>query len=113
MKQNKNENYLEKIPVKNPKYRFVKDSTGLITIEIDNKGFFNRVLQILINKPRISYIHLDDFGSFVIDCIDGKKNIIEIGKLVKEQFGDKAEPLYERLSKFFGILQSHGFCTFE
>ena len=113
MKQKKSENYLEKIPKKNPKFRFIKDETGLITIEIDNKGFFNRVLQILIKKPRVSYVHLDEFGSFVIESIDGKRNIIAIGELVQERFGDSAEPLYERLSQFVGILSSHGFCTFE
>ena len=113
MKQKKSENYLEKIPQKNPKFRYVKEKSELITIEIDNKGFFNRALQLLIKKPRVSYMHLDEFGSFVVEAIDGTKNLIQIGELVKEHFGDKAEPLYERLSQFIGILSSHGFCIFK
>lgn len=113
MKQRKNENYLERVPKKNPNFRFTKNDEGLVTIEIDNRGFFNRAFQLLIKKPRVSYIHLDEFGSFVVENIDGNKNIIQIGEQVKEHFGDKAEPLYERLSQFIGILSSHGFCIFE
>ena len=47
MKQVKNENYLERVPKKNPAFRFTKDDKDLITIEIDNKGFFNRVLHVI------------------------------------------------------------------
>ena len=112
MKQVKNENYLERVPKKNPAFRFTKDDKDLITIEIDNKGFFNRVLQLLIKKPRITYVHLDEFASFVFDNIDGKKNIIEIGKDVKERFGEQAEPLYQRLAQFIAILESRKFCIF-
>ena len=32
--------------------------------------------------------------------MDGNRNIIAIGALVREEFGDQAEPLYERLAKF-------------
>ena len=41
------------------------------------------------------------------------KNIIELGVLVKEHFGEKAEPLYPRLAKFFQILASYGFVSFK
>ena len=32
---------------------------------------------------------------------------------VKEKFGDEAEPLYERLAKFFQILESYNFIMFR
>ena len=41
--------------------------------------------------------------------IDGKKNIIELGEDVDKKFGEKANPLYERLAKYFQILDSYGF----
>ena len=50
-------------------------------------------------------------GSFVWPLIDGEKDITEIGKTVKEHFGEKAEPLYERLAKYFQILESYGFIS--
>ena len=107
------ENYLERIPVRNPELGFEKDEKGIVTLSKENKGIANRIAQKLLKKPKVSYIHLDEFGSFVWLLIDGESDIIKIGESVKEHFGDKAEPLYERLAKYFGILASYGFVTFK
>lgn len=109
MKNKVNENYLEKIPVKNPEIGWKTDEEGKVTLEIENKGVFNRIFQKLLKKPKISYIHLDEMGSFIWPLIDGEKDIIELGKFVEEHFGEKAKPLYERLAKYFQILESYGF----
>lgn len=105
------ENYLEKIPQKNPKINWSVNGEG-VTLEIENRGAFNRIAQKLFKKPKISYIHLDEMGSFIWPLIDGKTDIIALGEKVKEHFGDKAEPLYERLSKYIKILESYGFIKF-
>ena len=102
------ENYLERVPVR-ADLKWTTDDEDKVTLEIENKGVFNRLAQKLFKKPKISYIHLDETGSFVWPLIDGKKDIIEIGKLVEEKFGEKANPLYERLAKYFYILESYGF----
>ena len=111
MKKDKS-NFLEFVPVKSSSINWKSDGDGMVTLEIENKGLFNRVAQKLFKKPRISYVHLDELGSFVWPLIDGKRNIISIGVRVKEHFGEKAEPLYERLAKFFKILESYGFICF-
>ena len=109
----KKENYLEKIPQRSDKLSWTTDDESLITLEIQNKGFFNRLFQIILKKPKISYIHLDEFGSFVWSIIDGEKSILDLGKDVEEKFGEESHPLYERLSKYFGILESYRFITFK
>lgn len=106
-------NYLEKIPVRPAHINWTKDEEGLVTIEIENKGVFNRVAQKLLKKPKITYIHFDEMGSFLWPLIDGKKDIVELGKMVKDNFGDKAEPLYERLAKYFQILDSYRFVEWQ
>ena len=106
-------NYLENHPHRSPSIRWNSDENGMVTLEIDNKGVFNRVAQKLFKKPKISYVHLDEMGSFVWPYIDGERDIIAIGELVKEHFGDKAEPLYERLAKYFKILESYGFIQID
>ena len=114
MKKKKNtENYLERIPVRSQYIVWNTDEEGIVTLEIENTGFFNRVAQKLFKKPPVTYIHLDETGSFVWPLIDGEKDIIELGTLVKEHFGDEAEPLYERLAKFFQILESYHFVFFK
>ncbi len=109
MAHKKQENYLDKIPVKNEKIGWSKNEEGLVSLEIENRGVFNKIAQKLFKKPRVSYVHLDDNGSFVWEIIDGKMSVYEIGQKVEEHFGEKAQPLYERLVKFFYILQSSGF----
>ena len=102
------ENFLEKKPQRNPDINW-NEKDGQITLEIENKGVFNRLAQKLLKKPKISYIHLDEMGSFIWPLIDGESDIIALGERVKEHFGDKAEPLYERLSKYIKILESYGY----
>lgn len=109
MKNKEKENYLEKVPVKNPEIGWKADEEGKVTLEIENKGIFNRLFQVILKKPKISFIHLDETGSFVWPLIDGEKDIVEIGKFVEEHFGEKANPLYDRLSQYFQILDSYGF----
>ena len=113
MAKSKSENYFEKIPQIREKFRWTADENGIVTVEIDNKGFFNRLLQKIAKKPPVTYIHLDENGSFVWQCINGERDIIEIGKLVEEHFGEASHPVYERLAKYFAMLERAGFIEFK
>ena len=114
MKKNiKDENYLERKPICKNGLNWSKDESGNVTLEMENKGVVNRIMQKLIKKPKISYIHLDEMGSFVWPLIDGETNIMTLGKKVKEHFGDAAEPLYPRLAKYFQILESYKFISLQ
>ena len=106
------ENYLERIPLLRSDI-CCKEEDGVITLEIENKGLMNRIAQKLFFKPAVSYIHLDKLGSFSVKSADGERDIIAIGKLVSAEFGDEAEPLYERLAKFFQIMDSYGFVDWK
>ncbi len=107
------QNFLEYKPNRNPSIGWSADENGVVTLEIENKGLMNRIAQKLFKKPKISFVHLDEMGSFVWPLIDGEIDILRIGELVKEHFGEKAEPLYERLAKYFKILESYGFVKFD
>ncbi len=115
MKNNKPipENYLEKIPLHAESIGWSKDENALVTLEIENCGVFNRIAQKLFKKPKISYIHLDQNGSFIWLQIDGEKDLIKIGEAVRELFGDAADPLYPRLAQFARILESYKFISFK
>jgi hypothetical protein len=108
MKKKISENYLEKVPAR-ADIEWDTDSDGNVTLHIENKGVMNKIAQVLFKKPKVSYIHLDEMGSFIWPLIDGKKDIIKIGESVKEHFGEKAEPLYERLAKYIQTLESYKF----
>ena len=111
-KKVKGENYLERIPVRNEKYGWT-EKEGNITLEIENKGFFNKACQLILKKPKVSYVHLDEMGSFIWPLLDGEKTVMELGEDVDAHFGEKAHPLYERLVKYFQILESYRFITWK
>lgn len=108
-KQIVKDNYLEYIPFHSVKYQYETDDKGKVTILKENKGVFNRIFQKLFKKPKVTQIHLDKMGSFIWPLMDGNRSVLEIADYVKKEFGDKAEPLYERLAKYIQILQSYGF----
>lgn len=103
------ENFLDKKPIKRDGLEWSVDEAGAVTLKLENTGIVNRIAQKLIRKPRFSYIHLDEMGNFIWPEVDGETTITEIGVKVKKHFGEKAEPLYERLAQYFKILESHGF----
>ena len=114
MKKNvKEENYLEKKPICKSGLNWSADENGNITLEMENKGVANRIMQKLIKKPKTSYIHLDEMGSFIWPLMDGERDILEIGKFVEEHFGEKANPLYERLSQYFKTLEKYNFIEYK
>lgn len=111
MKKKKECNYLELIPAKaaNLKWRMEEEEAVL---EVENTGVFNRLAQTFFKRPKVTKVHLDANGSFLWPLIDGKKSVMELAALQKEQFGEAAEPLYPRIVKYFQILENYGFVEF-
>lgn len=111
-KKNKNiipKNYLDKIPSRPDGIEWNVNDEGIVTLEIKNTGWANKIAQVFFKRPKVSYIHLDKMGSFIWPIMDGKMDITAIGKLVDEKFGKEAHPLYERLAKYFQIMDSYHF----
>ncbi len=104
-------NYLEYVPVHKPEIKYEISDDKKVTLFQENTGLFNWIAQKLFKKPRISQIHLDEMGNFIWPLIDGKRNLIEISELVHEEFGDKAEPLYNRLVQYVKTLEAYGFIS--
>ena len=107
------ENYLLRVPMRHPSIEWKNEEDGTVTLMIENTGWANRLAQKLLFRPRFSQIHLDKSGSFVWRSMDGEMNITDIGKLVEAEFGDDAQPLYERLARYFQILDSYHFVAWN
>lgn len=104
-------NYLDYVPAPKDACRYEISEDGKVTIFVENKGVFHWIAQRLFHRPRISQIHLDEMGNFIWPLMDGKRTIQDIALLVKEEFGEKAEPLYNRLVQYIRNLESYGFVT--
>ena len=104
---------LERIPIISEKLSFRQDKRGFITIDKENKGFFAKIAQKMLHKPKVSHIHLDEMGSFIWKSIDGEKTVGQISENLEEKYGDRANPLYERTSRYFNNLYGYGFIKWK
>ena len=111
-KQNIDINYLDLIPVKSEELHWHKDIKGRVILDVENTGLFNIIAQNLFINPQYTKVHLDAQGTFIWPLIDGKRTVEDIAALVKEEFGDAAEPLYPRIIKIFEIVASYLFIKF-
>lgn len=107
------ENYLERRPVRPASILWAVGEDGLVTLDIENTGLINRIAQTLFRKPKVSHIHLDEMGSFLWPLLDGERTIMELGEVVEDKYGEEAHPLYERLTKYFYILDSYHFIEWK
>ncbi len=105
----KSENYLDLIFQRNGSLKFEENSDGAITIFVENKGFFNRMAQRFFAKPKVSQIHLEEFGSYIWKLLDGNLSVLQISEKVHERFQEKADPLLPRLVQYFKILENNSF----
>lgn len=104
-----NQNFLDYVFKINDDLVWKQDENGQVTVDMENKGFTNRIAQKFFKKPAVSHITLEGMGSFIFTCIDGKRSVYDIGLLLHDKFGDEAEPLYERLSVYMKHLENVGF----
>lgn len=103
------ENFLDYIFKVNDDLTWTLSESGEVIVEMENKGFTNRIAQRFFKRPAKSHITLEGMGSFIWTCVDGQRTVYDIGLLVHDKFGDEAEPLYERLSVYMKHLEQVGF----
>lgn len=107
------DNLADKIPTHSESVSWDADESGMVTIHVENKGIMKRITQILLRRPRVSHIHLDEIGSYVWAHIDGKATVADIALPFEEHFGERVHPTYERLGQYFSILVSYGFVVWK
>jgi hypothetical protein len=109
VKRMRGENLLDLIPIKTKKWRRGKK----VSIVVHRaKTVFGRHFCDAVGISKTYKINLDDYGSAVWLLCDGKNTIRDIGKNLKERFGEKVEPLYDRLSTFIMIMKNEELIKF-
>ena len=112
MAKKKADNFLDYIPKHNSLYEYRTNEKGMIEVKIVNKGLFNRIAQIFFKRPKVSWIELPGMGTFIWNQIDGTRSVYEIGQLLKKEYGQEAEPLYERLCTYIKSLHNSCFIVY-
>ena len=109
------QNLLDMRPIRLREFRLNhKKGDGNFTILVPKfgTGRIGRWLRKRMKNPDY-FVHLDEFGSFVWNLCDGEKQVREIGKSLQETFGDKVDPVNDRLSLFFRQMEKSRLIAFR
>jgi hypothetical protein len=105
-------NYLELTPVRN--YDHVIEENGLVSVfvpKFDIKWIDTMMSRII--KSRFFKAKLDEFGTATWLEMDGYKSVQLISSHLSQKFGEKINPVDERLTKFLTELYKYNFITFK
>lgn len=105
----KSVNYLDLVPEINSRLKWEEKQDGTVVIIRENKGLTSRMASFLFGAPKETKVSLDEYGNFVWKLIDGKNSVYNIAIALREQYGEKAEPLYDRICQYFKALQANNF----
>jgi hypothetical protein len=107
----KQANYLALRPITRHKHETDENNNVCVIVPKFKNKLFVKFLVPPKKSPHFR-IKLDELGSAVWLCIDGKRGVGEICNLLTEQLGDKIQPVEERVTKFLSLLYKQGFITF-
>lgn len=107
----KDDNFLLYIPSKKHKTWEVRNDKVYLTFHHDKA--VEKFMRWLVKKPSISDMELDELGSKTWLLIDGEKTVFQIGKDLVQIFGDKIEPVYDRLVMYLRYLNRRGWISFK
>lgn len=99
MGKKKANNFMLFVPVHSNKIMW-EEKNELVTLIFKHDKILERLVRLFIKRPEVTTIELDEIGSTVWKLIDGRRNVYDIGLKIKELYGDKVEPTYERLNKY-------------
>ena len=105
-------NYLDFVPEHDPQNTWDQDADGIVTVHLAHRGLCAAVAHRLFRTPCVSHILLDEYGSFLWKEMDGQKTIGDLAAAMGRRFGEKAEPLYDRLVRYMEILRDNHFVRF-
>lgn len=100
-------NLLNCCPYKKSYFSWSRQEGGKVVIQITKTGFYNKIAQMLFHRPKICYIELDRYGSFIWEHIDGTFTIEQIIDRAYNTFGEEIEPALERAVLFFKVLYNN------
>ncbi|MCM0650286.1 PqqD family protein [Clostridium swellfunianum] len=107
----KEDNFLLYIPRK--KHDNWEVRKGKVYLIFHHDRTVERFARWLVKKPTVSDVELDEIGSKVWQCIDGQKTVYDIGEELKNYFGEKIDPVYDRLIMYLRYLNKKSWISFE
>jgi len=110
IKKNK-DNFMLYIPCKT--HQAWEEKNGNVYLIINHNRLIEKIAGWLTKRSTVTDIRLDEIGAFIWREIDGNKTVYEIGQSLLKEFGEKCEPLYERLIMYLRHLNKKGWIKFR
>ena len=91
----------------------VDEERGIVKLLVPRfRASWMQWLQKRLKKPHIR-VGLDEVGSAVWLLIDGNRTVLQIGEKMVKRFGEKMEPVGERLGLVLGTLRRNKFIAWD
>jgi hypothetical protein len=103
-------NTLDMIPVRNYEWKEKEVVTVLVPRFRSRLG--QRFCKLIKKDPTYN-VNLDKLGSFAWKLCNGTRTVRDIGKNLSEEFGDEVEPINQRVSELFNIMEANKLITYK
>lgn len=100
-------NLLDLVPERTHAFRENENGTVTVLVPRFGGGRAGRFLQRFVGKYPIQ-LRLDELGTAVWRLCDGRRSAYEIGACLEEQFGERIDPVFERLGVFLRQMKKAG-----
>lgn len=97
-------NALESVPVRSAELTWRTKEDGTVEVDVEHRGFFDRLAQTFFKKPRVSHIALDQRGSAVWLAMDGERTLADVVSLMGERYPEETERMLDRVVTFTATL---------
>ena len=77
-------------------------------VSVGLRGLMDR----FFHRMSANRIRLDEVGSFAWRHLDGERTVAEVGELLRGEFGDRVDPVAERLGHFVQVMRREGFLAY-
>lgn len=82
---------------------------GIVEINIEHKGFYNKIAQKFFHKPRISHIALDAYGSKVWQSMNDERTVYDIVQIMQQHFPHEKDRMLDRVVTYMATLEQNKF----
>lgn len=105
--RHQDENLLMTYPIRVTDIAWERHADGSITLRVAPHGLLGQLVSRWSREPSQAY-RLDPVAGRVWELSDGTRTVMEIGKLLYSEFGEREEPIAERVAKeVLGLKRRH------
>ncbi|WP_059045185.1 PqqD family protein [Paenibacillus rubinfantis] len=106
-------NLLEMVPRLRTHLNVATGEDGAAELLLPRRSWLERQSVRFLKQPAVIHVHLDELGSEVVTRCTGAYTVGDIADAIRTKFGEAAEPLMPRLSKFIEILEANDWLIWE